>query len=173
MMTSHRILLRPLGEDDLPALLAWINDRQQVLHNSAYKPVSGAQHQRWFAELQARSDAVAFGIVRAESNLLIGTCQLLHVHPIHRTADLTIRIAEEHRGQGLGAEALRLLLAFAFRDLNLERVALQVFAGNAPAIAAYEKVGFRHEGVLRSAAHIDGSRVDVVVMGILRGEHGS
>ena len=49
---------------------------------------------------------------------------------------------------------------------------LHVFAGNERAIRAYEKAGLRREGVLRSAAYIDGQRCDVIVMGILREEAG-
>ena len=68
-------------------------------------------------------------------------------------------------------EAVRLLLDFAFRDLNLHRVYLHVFDTNAAAIRIYEKVGFVREGVLRQAAHIDGRYVDVMVMSILREEY--
>ena len=100
---------------------------------------------------------------------LIGSCQLLNVNLRHSTADLQIRIgARELRGKGYGTEAVRLLLAHAFRDMGLERVQLHVFATNQRAIRSYEKAGLRREGVLRSAAYIDGERCDVIVMGILR-----
>jgi RimJ/RimL family protein N-acetyltransferase len=61
-------------------------------------------------------------------------------------------------------------VAFGFRDLNLHRISLQVFATNKRAITTYERAGFRHEGTMRQAAFIDGRFVDVVVMGILEGE---
>jgi RimJ/RimL family protein N-acetyltransferase len=171
MLKSSRVLLRPLAEKDLPALFSWVNDRQQMLFNAPYRPVTLEQHHRWFAALQQSTDRVAFGIERIDANDLIGTCQLVDIHPIHRTAELTIRLAAEHRGHGLGAEALSLLLEFAFRDLNLERVSLHVFATNEAAVATYRRVGFKPEGAMRSAAHIDGRRVDVLMMGILRAEY--
>ena len=59
-------------------------------------------------------------------------------------------------------------MAFAFRDLNLRRLTIQVFATNARAERVYEKAGFVREGVLRGAAHIDGGYVDITVMGIVR-----
>ena len=91
---------------------------------------------------------------------------------MHRTAELQIRIGEgAERGAGRGSEAVVLLLNFGFRDLNLNRIFLHVFANNEPALRMYEKVGFTREGVLRRAAYIDGSYVDIVVMGILREEH--
>ena len=117
-------------------------------------------------------DSVIFGIRLLESNRLIGSCQLHSINHVHRSAELQIRIGEPfQRGQGYGTEAVRLLLDFAFKDLNLHRVYLHVFSTNAAAILIYKKVGFVHEGLLRKAAHIDGAYVDVVVMGILRDEH--
>ena len=68
---------------------------------------------------------------------------------------------------------MNLLLNFAFKDLNLHRVYLHVFATNSAAIRAYEKAGFVYEGKLRSAAHIDGAYVDVVIMSVLREEYES
>jgi RimJ/RimL family protein N-acetyltransferase len=152
-------------------LFNWINDREQVLNNSAYRPIHENQHHAWFNAIQQRQDTVIFGIRRCDSDRLIGSCQLHNIHPVYRNAELQIRIGEvAERGQGFGTEAVRMLLDFAFKDLNLHRVYLHVFASNAAAIRAYEKAGFHREGLLRQHAHIDGNYVDVVPMGILREE---
>ena len=63
---------------------------------------------------------------------------------------------------------MRLLVDFAFRDLNLHRVWLQFFDFNTRALKTYTAAGFVREGVMRDAAFIDGRFVDVVVMGKLR-----
>jgi diamine N-acetyltransferase len=168
---SH-IELAPLVDADLPVLFAWINDREEVLANAAYRPVSETDHRAWFESIRRRGDIVIFGIRTLATDALVGSCQLHLMHPVHRTAELQIRLGEkEARGKGWGSEAVRLLVDFAFRDLNLERVFVHVFATNVAAIRVYEKTGFSREGVLRKAAHIDGKRVDVVVMGILRDEY--
>ena len=64
----------------------------------------------------------------------------------------------------------RQLVEFAFRDLGLHRVWLQVFATNARALKAYEKAGFAREGRMREGVFVDGRFVDVVAMGILADE---
>lgn len=172
MHKTQHISLTPLAVDDLPLLFEWINDREQVLFNGPYKPVHWDQHKAWFESIQARKDVVIFGI-RLENRKLIGSCQLHSINPIHQSAELQIRIGEtEERGHGYGTEAVRLLLDFAFKDLNLHRVYLNVFANNVRAIRAYEKAGFSREGLLRGAAYIDGNYLDVIVMGILRDEDG-
>ena len=89
----------------------------------------------------------------------------------HQTAWLSIGIGEaEYRGKGYGTDAMRLTLAYAFRELNLYRISLTVFSYNPRAIHVYEKLGFVREGVSRSALYRDGQRHDVILMGLLRPE---
>lgn len=172
MLKSEHVVLTPLTPADLPLMFDWINDREQVLFNAPYKPISEGQHERWFEAIQQRNDVVIFGIRLLDTDKLIGSCQLHGLNWVHRSAELQIRIGEvSARRQGYGTQAVRLLLDFAFKDLNLHRVYLHVFSTNAAAIRVYEKVGFVREGLLRQAAHIDGEYIDVQVMGILREEY--
>lgn len=76
----------------------------------------------------------------------------------------------EDWGKGYGTEMMRLLLQFAFMEINLRRVTLAVFDYNPRAIRAYEKAGFRHEGRIRQFLHKEGQRWDMLFMGVLREE---
>ena len=172
MLTTSDIKLAPLSLADAAELYEWINDREQVLFNAPYKPVSEPQHAEWLAAITSQRDVAIFGIRTVESDTLVGSCQLHSINPIHRSAELQIRIgATEARGRGYGKSAVRLLLKFGFTDLNLHRVFVHVFANNLVAIRVYESAGFRVEGTLREAAFIDGKYVDVMVMGILESEY--
>lgn len=171
MKQKARVALSPITLADAPTLFRWINDRALVLFNSAYQPTHEASHREWLKGLAQRKDLVAFAVRTTRSRKLIGICQLTSISRVHRTADLQIRMGDDRtRGKGLGLEAVQQLVAFGFRDLNLHRISLQVFATNKRAITTYERAGFRHEGTMRQAAFIDGRFVDVVVMGILEGE---
>jgi len=173
MLKSVHLALTSLSLDDLPTLSTWINEREQVLFNAPYKPVHEGQHKAWFESIQNCKDMVIFGIRLLENNKLIGSCQLHSIDHVHRSAELQIRLGEvAERDHGYGTEATQLLLDFAFKDLNLNRVYLHVFATNAAAIRTYEKVGFMREGLLRQAAYIDSCYVDVVIMGVLREDYG-
>jgi RimJ/RimL family protein N-acetyltransferase len=170
-MDTLSVKLAPLLEEDSVMLFNWVNDREQILYNSPYKPVHPAQHSSWFESIQKRNDLVIFGIRNSESNDLIGTCQLHSINNISRSAELQIRLGGvETRGKGLGTQAVQLLLNFGFKDLNLNRIYLHVFKTNIRAIHVYEKVGFLHEGVLRKAVYLDGQYEDVVVMSLLKEE---
>ena len=72
--------------------------------------------------------------------------------------------------KGYGSDAMKIILRFAFTELNLRRVTLNVFEYNPRAIRSYEKTGFRHEGRMRNALLRNGKRWDMFYMGILREE---
>lgn len=87
------------------------------------------------------------------------------------TAEVGVVLAkEEHRGKGIGREALSLLLRYAFDALGLRRVELTVFAENSRARLCYLKAGFIEEGVARQKTWKNGKFHDVVSMAVLRDE---
>ena len=84
---------------------------------------------------------------------------------------MQIRIAGvEDRRKGFGTDATRLLLSYAFQDLNLRRVYLHVLSDNHQAIRVYEEVGFKLEGTLKQHCFIGGRYKDLLIMSILKGE---
>lgn len=171
LLRGAHVELTAIRDVDCETLFQWINDREEVVHNASYSPVHEGSHVAWFESVRNRPDVVIFAIRAVSDGRLIGSCQLRDIDHRHSTAELQIRIgALENRGKGYGTEAVQLLLTHAFRDIGLARVQLHVFATNPRAIRAYEKAGLRTEGLLRSAAYVDGGRCDVVMMGILRDE---
>lgn len=105
------------------------------------------------------------------SDELIGFVALMAFEWGNRAAKLAVGIGDPcHRGQGYGFEALTLAVNYAFRELNLHRVGLDVIQYDATAIHLYEKVGFQHEGRAREAVLRDGVHSDLLFMGILARE---
>lgn len=151
-------------------LFGWINDIETVRFNAPFRPVNEASHEAWFRSIGQDPSRILFAI-RVDGRL-VGTVQLLHIHPIHRSAELTIRLGDPaDRGKGYGPAALRQVIAFCWDDLNLNRIWLQVFHDNTAAIFAYRKAGFVEEGVQRRAAYVGGKWKDVIIMAILREGH--
>ncbi|MBS2969524.1 GNAT family N-acetyltransferase [Metabacillus sp. KIGAM252] len=119
----------------------------------------------------APSKALEFRIRTNEEDQLLGFAALHSIEWNNQCGLLAIGIGEEeNRGKGYGAEALQLLLQYAFYELNLNRVGLDVISYNEPAIRAYRKAGFTEEGRLRETVLRDGKAFDRIVMGILRRE---
>lgn len=76
----------------------------------------------------------------------------------------------ERRTPGLGTEAMRLVLDWAFNMLGLHNVILSVLPANVGAIRAYEKAGFQRVGVRRGAVLSLGEVSDEILMDAVRHE---
>ena len=83
------------------------------------------------------------------------------------------RIAIYHaadRGNGIGTWATEVTRDFAFAELKLHRLELEVYSFNSRAEKTYLKAGFKREGVKRDAV-IDGDKyADIILMSILENE---
>lgn len=73
-------------------------------------------------------------------------------------------------GLGYGTEVLTWACDYMFNVLGLHRCGLIADAENARAIKCYEKIGFVHEGIQRSAFFSHGHWKDEVSMGLLEDE---
>ena len=74
------------------------------------------------------------------------------------------------RGRGLGTWMAERACEVAFGELGLHRLELDVYSFNPRAERAYEKAGFRREGVLRDAVRDGEGYADDILMAILEEE---
>lgn len=101
----------------------------------------------------------------------VGNVSLFNIDKFHNRANLTIFIGDNNsRGKGLGEEALRKVLYFAFCDMLLCRISLEVLEDNSQAINCYKKVGMQEEGILRSYVNLQNRRCNMILFSILRDE---
>ncbi|MEH7061166.1 MULTISPECIES: GNAT family N-acetyltransferase [Bacillus] len=118
-----------------------------------------------------RSNSVSFTVRTAQDDRLIGFVAIHGIEWNNRMGLLAIGIGEGNdRGKGYGREAINLILNYAFYELNLHRVGLDVISYNKAAIKLYKKMGFQMEGCMREAVQRDGECFDRIIMGILREE---
>lgn len=76
----------------------------------------------------------------------------------------------EEQGKGIGSWAIEKTRDFAFEQLQLHRLELDVFSFNLRAEKAYKKAGFKREGVLKDAIRDDDTYADDILMAILEDE---
>lgn len=112
-----------------------------------------------------------FSIHTLDEDRIIGSIGLDGIEWSHGNTFVGIGIGDRQDwGKGYGTDAMREILRFAFEELNLYRVSLDVFEYNPRAIRSYEKAGFLYEGRLRGYLHRYGRRWDLIYMGILKEE---
>lgn len=171
-LEGDRIYLRPLDVDtDLDRCLEWINDPELQARIGRRQPMSRAQEQEWLTGQYKRDDHLNLAVVLKDGDQHVGNCGFNTIDFINRSAELGMLIAERDAwGKGYGPEAVGLLLKHGFSELNLHRIWLWAFSFNQHAVRAYEKAGFKHEGVLRDAYYRHGAYHDHIVMSVLRSE---
>jgi RimJ/RimL family protein N-acetyltransferase len=122
-------------------------------------------------KLYDNSDIYSFTIRLLENDRIVGGIGLDGVDWAHRDSFVGIGLGEkEDWGKGYGTDAMKVILRYAFTELNLRRVSLDVFEYNPRGVRSYEKAGFSIEGRVRGQILREGRRWDVIFMGILREE---
>lgn len=174
----HGELVRLAVEDPetlAKALSRWARNSEywRLLATEPAYTFSVKNTQKWLEkEMEKDSPSMfLFSIRSLEDDRLIGEIGLDGVSWSQGDTFVGISLGDRADwGKGYGTDAMRVILRYAFRELNLQRVTLDVFEYNPRAMRSYEKAGFSYEGRARQFLHRDGQRYDLIFMGILREE---
>ena len=122
-------------------------------------------------EIEGDKNLFYFTIRAREDDRLLGKAVLEWIDWSNGNAYLRLGIGSGgDRGQGLGTQALGLLLRFAFAELNLFRVTIVIPEYNLAALALVRKFGFLEEVRRRNALLCDERVWDLLVFGLLNSE---
>jgi len=173
LLSGQKVRLTALNKEDLPTYQRWFSNTEflRLLSSDPAMPKTLENETDWYESASKSKDNYNFGIRALDDNRLLGNCSIFDMSHNSHNGIVGIFIGEPSEwGKGFGADAMNVLVRFAFMDLNLHRLELNVFSYNSRAIKSYEKVGFVREGVLRETLYRDGIYHDIHVMGILRRE---
>lgn len=168
-LKGKKVNLRLLEESDLPMLVKWRNDPKNWQQFFNRWPLSQASQKSWFQSL-LDNPARKFFMVCLADGRAVGTFSFDQIDTINLSLEVGNVLIGEHTHKGLASDALLLLISFAFAQLNMHRLYLEVWAGNVSAIGLYKKFGFHLEGVARQARFSDGHYRDIAHMGLLRSD---
>ena len=174
--TGELVRLNAIDADEFASpLTQWNRDSEFVrLQNSGIARVLSKKKEKEWIEMMQKEQSVNehfFSIHTLADDRLLGFIDLVVDNWPARDAFVGIGIGErEFWGKGYGTDAMNIVLRYAFTEVNINRVSLNVFDYNPRAIRSYEKAGFRHEGRMRSYLNKEGKRWDMLFMGILREE---
>ena len=102
---------------------------------------------------------------------VVGDACLWGIDLHNRSAHIGLSLISEARGLGMGRETVDMLVDYAFRIRGLHRLQCETHADNAAMLASAEAAGFQREGLNREAGWRSGEHVDVVMLGLLAGDH--
>ncbi|KAF5382608.1 hypothetical protein D9615_002966 [Tricholomella constricta] len=168
MFKTERLVLRAYTTADLQTILRIANNPlvQRTLISEHVVPRS----ERFAVKLEEiANQALLYVVLEAvdRGGEVIGAASLAVDSVKNRDVNLGIGLLPDVWNKGYGTEATRFLVDYAFRDLGVHRVSLNVLENNKGAIEMYKKIGFVEEGRRRKANWLDGKWHDSVYMGIL------
>lgn len=164
-LQTHRLLLRELTPEDLNVIHRMNSIPEVDQYNTLGLPediaVTGKLLQDWLSEQHASPRLhYVLGITDTASGIFIGMIGLRLGKLKYRIAEIWYKLFPDHWGKGYATEALKELLRFAFKEMNLHRIEAGCAVGNAGSIKVLEKAGMTREGHKRKILPIRGEWVD-------------
>lgn len=103
-----------------------------------------------------------------ENDIYMGTISLKNVNNTDRNAEIAISLRKKFQGKGIGEITLKHIISYAFRELHLNKVYLNVLSDNVRAIKLYEKIGMRCEGEFYNHILVNGEYRTIKWYGLCR-----
>ena len=178
LFEGQDVRLGPIDHETHPEIESkWTHDAEfmRLMDRKPVRPLSPALMKKEYESIEKKMDEdrnlYYFTIRAREDDRLIGKALIQWIDWANGNGWIVLGIgAAEDRQRGLGSQVMRLLLHFAFAELNLYRVSAGVPEYNEAAIRLLRKFGFVEEIRRRQAADRDGRRWDTLTFGLLRSE---
>lgn len=173
-LVGDRIYLSPKGnsEEEAKQFTEWMNNFSVTDYTGRSANITTLPGEKeWLESICRNENQRNFNIIDLSNDKFIGTLGLMHFDWIGRSATLGIFIGDEnYRSNGYGTEAIKLLLEYGFKYLNLHSINLDLLAANERAHKCYLKCGFKDVGRNRDAIFLNGKYYDKLQMDILESE---
>ena len=169
----HNLSIRLAAIDDLPRIVEIYN--QSIAGKQAtadLQPVSVADRQAWF-DAHTGNRPLVVAQTRSETSSetslgeIVGWGSLsdLYARPAyHISTEISIYVADEAKGQGVGKALVNYLIEVA-PSCGVQQVVALIFAHNTPSLAMFEKLGFETWGKFKQVCDMKGFIADVVILG--------
>ena len=172
---GENICLAPIDYEKDPAVESeWTHDASylRMLDSAPARPLSVEQVKKKYEEIEKEQEEskslIYFTIRLREDDRLIGFVKIYWIEWANGSGLVQIGIGNPHdRNHGYGSEALKLILRYAFDEMNLYRLTVMVPEYNQVALHVLKNAGFIEEVRRREALYRDGRRWDSIHLGII------
>jgi len=168
-LVGKKCYLSPMDVNDGEKIAEWFNDLEVTVNLTLYSDATTVDAGKGFVNNFSKNHT--YSIIDINTDEMIGECGFMCIDNLNQTAELGIVVGnKKYWNKGYGSEALKLLLDYGFKALNLHNVLLDVYSFNKNAKRCYEKIGFKEIGKRREALYRDLKNYDIIFMDILANE---
>lgn len=158
--------MRVATEKDLPAIVAIYNTTVPTRQSTAdTTEVTVASRMEWFRQHTPGKRPL---LVHEQDGRVVAwvSFQSFYGRPAYdHTAEISIYISPEYRGQGLGRKLLAETLGMT-QELRIKTVVGFVFSHNEPSVRMFKAFGFAEWGKLPNVAEMDGNEYSLSILGM-------
>lgn len=175
-MTDGKVTLRPQRPDDVSNLYnaVWESLKELAAWMPwAHKDYSIRESRQWLKmqpEEWKKGFAYSFAILDAKDGTYLGGCGINRIDRENLSANLGYWVRTSRTAQGTAPAATRLLAAWAFRELKLNRIEIVVALENLRSQRVAEKAGAKREGIMRNRLLLHSKAHDAVLFSLIPGE---
>lgn len=163
------VSIRAFRFEDIPLKIRWINDPENNFYLHYNIPLEYEATCAWFAN---KNNTIRYDCVILANEMPVGLIGLLAIDEENSKAEYYISMGEQsYKRKGVASSATKIILRYAFEELRLNKVYLNVDADNVAACSLYEKSGFQKEGVFREDLSRHGVLIDRIRYAILRSDY--
>ena len=173
VLETPRLYLRNLTENDVtPNYVSWLNDKEVNRYlESRYRNYSKDDLVQYVRYVNNQKQSSLFGLFLKKDNKHIGNIKIDGINDYHLRGTIGLLIGDKSQwGRGYATESIDAVSRYGFDNLNLLKVCAGCYESNIGSKRAFEKVGYKVEGFLRSQVETGMGREGLWQLGILAGE---
>ncbi len=170
MIAGEHVILRAFEREDAERSYRWMNDPNIVRTLKSRYPIAFQSEVEWIERaIQSTANERHFAIERKDDRSHIGNASIHDIDWVSRTGWFGLFLGEPSAwNRGFGSDAISALVRFAFEEMNLTKLRINVFDYNEKAKHVLLAHGFVQEGKLQRDFFREGAYHDIVILSIFR-----
>ena len=170
MIAGEHVILRAFEREDAERCYRWMNDPNIVRTLKSRYPIAFQNEAEWLERaMHANTTERHFAVERKDDRTHIGNASIHDIEWVSRVAAFGLFIGEPSAwNRGFGSDAIATLVRFAFEEMNLVKLRINVFDYNERAKHVLQTRGFVQEGRLVRDFYREGTYHDIVIYSIFR-----
>lgn len=176
-LETKRLLLRKYKKEDMDDLYEYASDEEvtRYLTFETYKNMEDANQyiQTLLEKYRNGNEVSPWAIEWKQNHKMIGSIGINQWDIENYYIQIGYVLNKKYWNQGIMTEALKTVIDFAFKNMNIERIELTHDVRNIGSGKVMLKNGLKQEGILRKSKYIKGEFIDCSYYSILREEYES
>ncbi len=171
---TERLLLRPMERGDADDMFDYArrgDTSRYLLWSPHPSPAYTRSYLAMIGRFYRKGQFFDWAVVEKASGRMIGTCGFTRLTEQHHVGEIGYVLNPDFHKKGYATEAVRAVIEYGFRVLELHRIEGRYMAENAPSRRVMERCGLTFEGIQRGAMLVKGRYRDIGICALLKEDY--